>query len=214
MDDYQNIISIIALTFGASWASGINLYATILTLGLMNNSGYIILPEELQILSSPIVLVAAGVMYFFEFFADKIPGIDNMWDSVHSFIRIPFGAYLAYGAVADQQAAVAVAAAIIGGGISAVSHTAKSGTRLVANTSPEPFSNWFLSVGEDITVILGIWAAVKNPILFLILFVLFIIFMIWFLPKVWRGVKNIFLTLCRIVRKRKSSDMKNNNPTM
>lgn len=205
MEDYNNIIAVIALTFGASWASGINLYATILTLGIMNGSGYINLPEGLQILSEPIVLVAAGVMYFFEFFADKIPGVDNLWDSVHSFIRIPMGAYLAYGIVGDQGMAISLAAAIVGGGITTISHTAKSGTRIVANTSPEPFTNWFLSFGEDISVILGIWTAVKSPILFLVLFIIFIIFMIWFLPKVWKGVRNIFLTLCKIVRKKEST---------
>lgn len=204
MEDYQNIISIIALTFGASWASGINLYATILTLGLMNNGGYIDLPDQLDIVSDPTVLLAAGAMYFVEFFADKIPGVDNMWDGVHSFIRIPMGAFLAYGAAGDQSAAIAMAAAITGGGISAVSHTAKSGTRIVANTSPEPFSNWFLSISEDIAVIMGLWAAIQNPVLFIILFILFILLMIWLLPKVWRGVRNIFITLCKIVRKKES----------
>lgn len=204
MEQYYDIISLIAVTFGVGWASGINLYATILTLGLMNNGGYIVLPEQLDIISDPIILIAAAIMYFIEFFADKIPGLDTAWDSIHSFIRIPMGAALAYGATGDQQTAIEVAALILGGGTAAVSHTAKSGTRVLVNTSPEPFSNWFLSITEDIAVILGLWAALKNPILFLVLFILFIILMIWLLPKVFRGIKNIFKALAGIFYKKEN----------
>ncbi len=211
MDQYTDIIAIISLVFGASWASGINLYATILTLGIMQATGYVDLPEQLDILSNPIVLVAAGLMYGLEFFADKIPGVDSMWDSVHTFIRIPMGAYMAYGVAGDQNLAIGIAAAIIGGGISTATHATKSGTRLVVNTSPEPFSNWFLSLSEDVAVILGLWAAVQNPILFLVLFVIFIAILIWLLPKVWRGVKNVFITLCKIVRKKESVKLTQND---
>jgi len=205
MEQYTEIISLIALVFGASWASGINLYATILTLGLMNNTGYIDLPEQLTLISDPIVLLAAGGMFVAEFIIDKVPGADNAWDSIHSFIRIPFGAYMAFGVAGEQGVALATAAAIVGGGLTAATHATKSGTRILANTSPEPFSNWFLSISEDIAVFLGLWAAVSNPVFFLVLFVVFICLMIWILPKVFRGVSKIFSSLFRI-------GFKNNEP--
>ena len=206
MEEYQNIIAMISLTFGVGWASGINLYATMLVLGLMNQTGYIVLPEQLQILSHPMVLFASGAMYMVEFFIDKIPGVDSAWDTLHYFIRIPFGALLAYGATGDQQTALELAAVIVGGGTAALSQTAKSGTRILVNTSPEPFSNWFLSVSEDVAVIIGLWAALKNPILFLVLFVCFIIFLIWLMPKIFRGIKSLLKGIMGIFIKPKSTE--------
>ena len=156
MEALEQISTTLALTMGLAWASGINLYATLLTLGFLANSGNIVLPPDLQIVANPMVMGAAGIMYFIEFFADKVPGVDTGWDAIHTFIRIPAGAMLAAGAIGDLNPAVEIAAAIMGGSLAAASHATKAGTRVLINTSPEPLSNWFTSVGEDIAVIGGV----------------------------------------------------------
>lgn len=198
MEQYSQIIHAIALTLGASWASGINLYAAIVTLGLLANTGNAVLPPDLQILADPRVIGAAGFMYIVEFFADKVPGVDTGWDTVHTFIRIPAGALLAYGATAEIDPALAVAAAIIGGTISAGAHAAKAGSRVLINTSPEPFTNWFASLGEDVAVIAGMWTALYHPTVFLVFLAVFIAFVIWLLPKIWRGIKKVFGFIARL----------------
>jgi len=192
-------IDIIAMTLGVAWASGINLYAAILVLGIMANGGYTTLPESLAILQDPLVLFAAGVMYCVEFFADKVPGVDTGWDTIHTFIRIPAGAMLAVGAAQGLEInqAAELAAALLGGSLAATSHLAKSGTRVVLNTSPEPVTNWTASVTEDIAVIGGLWTALNYPVAFIIFIVIFIAMVIWLLPKLWRAIKNIFATLKR-----------------
>ena len=194
MESYNEIIGIIALTMGASWASGINLYATILALGIASSTGTIELPENLQVLSNPLVIGAAGFMYFVEFFADKIPGVDTGWDSIHTFIRIPAGALLASGMIAPTEAGLAaeVAVGILGGGLSAITHATKSGSRVLINTSPEPFTNWSASILEDVAVFTGLWAALHHPYCFVASIILFILLLIWLLPKLWRGIKKVF----------------------
>lgn len=189
MEQLDQIATLIALTMGVGWASGINLYATLATLGIMGLTGNMVLPEELDLLANPFVIGAAGLMYMVEFTADKIPGVDSVWDSIHTFIRIPAGAVLAAGMVGDTSAGMELAAAIVGGGMATTTHVTKTGGRLLINTSPEPVSNWITSITEDIVVILGIWTAVQNPWLFLALLVLFILLLIWLLPKIWRGLK-------------------------
>lgn len=198
MEQLDQIVSVLALTMGAAWASGINLYAALFMLGLMGATGNMDLPPSLEVLQNPLVMMAAGAMYVAEFFADKIPGVDSGWDSIHTFIRIPAGAMLAAGAVGDVDPAVAVAAGILGGGLSAVTHAAKAGTRVLVNTSPEPFSNWAISIGEDVAVIAGLWTALNHPLLFLIALALFITVVIWLLPKLWRGIKGLFRRIGRL----------------
>ncbi|WP_299204785.1 DUF4126 domain-containing protein [uncultured Amphritea sp.] len=195
MDQLEQVTALIALTMGVGWASGINLYATILMLGLMANMGNLQLPAGLEIVADPMVLMAAGFMYCVEFFADKIPGVDTGWDTLHTFIRIPAGAALAAGAVGDMNEAVILAAALVGGSLSATSHALKAGGRVMINTSPEPVSNWAASVTEDLAVFGGLWAALNYPIAFLIGLVLFIALVVWLLPKIWRGVKKVFAFL-------------------
>lgn len=192
MEALNQISATLALTMGVAWASGINLYATLLTLGFLANTGNIVLPPDLQIVADPLVMVAAGVMYFIEFFADKVPGVDTGWDTIHTFIRIPAGAMLAAGAIGHLNPGIELAAAIMGGSMAAASHATKAGTRVLINTSPEPFSNWFASVGEDIAVIGGVWASLHHPVLFLIALVFFIALMVWLLPRIWGGVKKVF----------------------
>ncbi|NVK42633.1 MAG: DUF4126 domain-containing protein [Oceanospirillaceae bacterium] len=198
MDQLDQISQMIALSMGLAWASGINLYATLLMLGVLSNMGHITLPPGLEVVGDPLVIMAAGFMYCVEFFADKVPGVDTGWDTLHTFIRIPAGAALAAGAVGDISAPVGLAAAIVGGTIAAGTHATKAGSRVLINTSPEPFSNWVASIGEDVVVIAGLWTALYNPWLFLAGLVVFILLMIWLLPKVWRGVKRVFRFLARL----------------
>lgn len=211
MDQLEQITALIALTMGVGWASGINLYATILMLGLMANMGHLQLPAGLDIVADPMVLMAAGFMYCVEFFADKIPGVDTGWDALHTFIRIPAGAALAAGAVGDMNEAVIVAAALVGGSLSATSHALKAGGRVMINTSPEPVTNWTASVAEDLAVFGGLWAALNHPVAFLIALVLFIALVIWLLPKIWRGVKKVFAFLVRLFGGRDDSAQINEN---
>ncbi len=187
----------IALTMGVAWASGINLYAAVLMLGYMGMTGNIDLPPGLEVLTDPMVMGAAGVMYCVEFFTDKIPGVDTGWDGISTFIRIPAGAILAAGAIGDVSQPAQLAAAIAGGTLATGSHATKAGSRVLINSSPEPFSNWLASVGEDVAVIMGLWTALYHPVLFIVLLILFILLMIWLLPKIWRGIKKVFGFLAR-----------------
>lgn len=188
-------VETIALTMGVAWASGINLYAAILTLGLLGATGNIDLPPDLEILANPLVIGAAGLMFAIEFFADKVPGVDSGWDTLQTFIRIPAGAILAAGAVGDVSAGAELAAAIAGGSLAGATHFTKAGTRLAINTSPEPVSNWTASILEDVAVIAGLWAALNHPIVFLVLIGLFILLMIWLLPRIFRAVRAVYRKL-------------------
>ena len=198
MDQLEQITALIALTMGVGWASGINLYATVLMLGVLSNMGHMELPPGLEVVADPLVLMAAGFMYCVEFFADKIPGVDTGWDTLHTFIRIPAGAALAAGAVGDMNEAVIVAAALVGGSLAASSHALKAGSRVMINTSPEPVTNWTASFTEDIAVLAGLWAALNHPAWFLGALLLFIVLLIWILPKIWRGVKKVFRFLANM----------------
>ncbi len=201
MEEYNQIIQLIALSMGVAWASGINLYAAILTLGIAGATGNIELPPGLQVLSDPMVIGAAGLMYGVEFFADKIPGVDTGWDMIHTFVRVPAGVLLAAGSVGDLSSAAGITAGILGGGMALTTHSAKAGTRALINTSPEPFSNWTASILEDIAVFSGLWMALNQPLLFIILLIVFILLMVWLLPKLWRGIKTVFTALKRFFTK-------------
>ncbi|MBN1957841.1 MAG: DUF4126 domain-containing protein [Desulfuromonadales bacterium] len=198
MEQLDQIAAIVALTMGVAWASGINLYAAILMLGLLGSTGNMVLPPDLQILMNPLVIFAAGAMYLVEFVADKVPGVDNSWDALHTFIRIPAGAALAAGAVGEVDPAVSLAVAIVGGGLAAGVHATKSGSRVLINASPEPFSNWMASISEDVLVVAGLWTALHHPWVFIVLLIGFILLMIWLLPKIWRGIKWVFRSLGRL----------------
>jgi len=201
MDALDQISTTLALSMGLAWASGINLYATLFTLGYLANTGNISLPPDLQIVANPMVMGAAGLMYCIEFFADKTPGVDTGWDAIHTFVRIPAGAMLAAGAIGDLNPAVELTAAVLGGSLAAGSHATKAGSRVLINTSPEPFSNWIASVSEDAIVITGVWASINHPILFLIALAGFVLLMIWLLPRIWVGVKKIFGFIINLFRK-------------
>jgi hypothetical protein len=181
-------LSQLALAGGLAWASGIRLYATILIVGLLGRYGYLDLPESLELVQHTWVLAAAGVMAVGEFLADKIQAFDSLWDALHTFIRIPAGAFLAWGAMGDATPAAQLAAAIVGGMITSGTHFAKSGSRAAINASPEPFSNWTASAGEDGLVLGGLWIAIAHPAVFLVLLALFLLLVAWLLPKLLRFI--------------------------
>jgi len=180
---------------GTAWTSGLNLYATIATLGLAGSAGMIQLPPDLQILTDPLVIGVACVMYFIEFFADKVPYVDNGWDVLHTFIRIPAGALLAARAVGSVNPAVELAALLAGGTVALAAHGTKATVRLAVNVSPEPFSNWVASVGEDLTVLGGIWLIFHHPALMLALVIGFTALSAWLIPKLYRLARRGFQAL-------------------
>jgi hypothetical protein len=190
-------LSQLALAGGLAWASGIRLYVTILVVGLLGRYGYLDLPDSLALVQHTWVLSAAAVMALGEFLADKIPAFDSLWDALHTFIRIPAGAFLAWGAMSDATPAAQLAAAIIGGMITSGTHLAKSGSRAAINASPEPFSNWAASASEDGLVLGGLWVAIAHPQVFLVLLVMFLLLLAWLLPKLLRFAARIFRRLRR-----------------
>ena len=190
-----SVLQSVALASLLAWASGVRLYLAIFAVGLAGHMGYIDLPAGLKVLEHAWVIGAAGFLLVMEFLADKVPGIDSVWDAVHTFIRIPAGALLAAGATGDTVNAFTVAAGLLGGTITAGTHFTKAGSRAVINTSPEPFSNWAASFTEDALVLGAIWFAFAYPVAFLLLLVLFILVMIWIVPKLWRAVRSIFRSM-------------------
>jgi len=190
--DLARYLPDIAIAAALAWGSGLRAYAVLFAVGLAGALGWIELPEHLQLLQHPLVLGASGLMTAVEFFADKIPWLDSIWDTVHSFIRIPAGAALAAAVFGDSGAAVALAAAILGGTLAAGVHFTKAGTRAALNVSPEPFSNWTASLAEDAMVPLGLWLAFVHPIVFFALLILFIIGALLLLRLIWRGLRRLF----------------------
>jgi hypothetical protein len=179
-------LQLVALAAAIGWASGLRLYAVLFIVGGLGYLHWIELPSGLSVLAHPLVLAASGFMCFVEFFADKVPGVDTAWDLVQTFIRIPAGAALAASVFGDSSAATMIAAAIVGGTLAASSHLAKSGSRAVINTSPEPFSNWAASFSEELLVGTVLWLAFAHPVIALVVLAVLIGFTIWLIPKVWR----------------------------
>jgi len=193
--DHVDTWQLVALASALGWASGVRLYAVLLVVGALGFFDVVALPGGLKVLAHPFVLAASGFMTFVEFFADKIPGVDSLWDVVHTVIRIPAGAALAGAVFGDMGSAATIAAAILGGGLAAGSHLAKAGSRAAINTSPEPFSNWTASLAEDFGVGVLLWLAFAHPLAALALVVLMIVLAAWLVPKVWRGVRRVLARL-------------------
>jgi len=160
----MNPIETLGLALGAGFSSGLNLYATVATLGLLERFGVIHLPQSLHVLSHPVILVVAVVLYLAEFLADKIPYVDTVWDAIHTFIRPPAAALLAYGAAGAAPAEWRWAAALLAGSVALASHGTKASARAAVNTTPEPFSNWALSFGEDVLAVWLTWMATVHPV--------------------------------------------------
>jgi Domain of unknown function (DUF4126) len=191
MDWLLKHIPEIAMTAAMAWGAGLRLYLVVFAVGLLGYFGYVPLPENLKVLSHPGVMTAAGAMAFVEFFADKIPYLDSVWDAVHTFLRIPAGAALAAGMMGGNGEAVSMVAAILGGTLAAGTHLGKAGTRAVVNTSPEPFSNIGASLAEEGMLLGGLGLAVTSPWLFLALMVVFVILLVLLLGFFVRGIRKL-----------------------
>jgi hypothetical protein len=191
-------VQLVALAAALGWASGIRLYAVLFIVGGLGYLGWLPLPGGLTLLAHPYVLGASGVMFAVEFLADKIPGVDSFWDMVQTFVRIPAGAALAASVFGDAPAAWTLAAAILGGTLAAGSHLAKSGSRMAINTSPEPFSNWAASFGEDLAVGVVLWLAWEHPLVALGVLALLVLAMAWLIPRVWRFLRRMALRIRRL----------------
>jgi len=190
-------IAAIAVALGAGWASGLNAYAAVLVLGGAQKLGLVNLPHDLQVLASPWVLGTAAILFALNFFADKIPYVDSINDVLQTFVRVPAGALLAYGAAGGLSPEIAVIAGLLGGTLAAGTHVAKTGSRALINASPEPFSNVAASLGEDVSVIGGLALAIAHPIVFLCLLAVFVALLIWLLPRLLRLALVPFRRLAR-----------------
>jgi len=188
-------VQLVALAAALGWASGIRLYLVLFLVGIVDRMGWIAMPSGLHTLSHPLVLAASGFMLIVECFADKVPWIDSIWDTIHTFIRVPAGALLAasaFGALDHHGGGVGtLVAAILGGSLAAGAHLTKSSTRALANTSPEPFSNIGLSLGEDLLVPSGLALALLHPLVFVALLIVSIGIAAWVVPKIWRFLRRL-----------------------
>jgi hypothetical protein len=179
-------LSAIAIALGTGWASGLNAYAVVLVLGIAQTLHFIVLPHDLQVLGSPWVIAVAALLFALNFLADKVPYIDSVNDALHTFVRIPAGALLAFGAGDQLGPQAAAILALLGGVLAAGSHIAKTGSRALINTSPEPFSNIAASLAADSLVIGGLILALTHPFTFLCLLILFVAGLAWLLPRLFR----------------------------
>ena len=196
----MDFISTLAISLGASWVSGINLYATVATLGLLGRLTNLKLPGELEVVTNWWVIGVALFLFVVEFIADKIQVVDSVWDVIHTFIRIPAGAVLAATAFGDFDRRIQVIALLVGGGLALSSHGTKAATRAVINASPEPVSNIVVSLAEDVLVIVSVLLAVFLPILVFFVIAAGLVFSIWILPKVIRFFQSVGRRVRRLFR--------------
>jgi hypothetical protein len=187
----MNVIQVLGLALGAAWTSGINLYATVAVLGLLQHYKLAHLPGGLHVLDNWLIIGVAIFLYVVEFFADKIPYVDTVWDAVHTFIRVPAGAVLAAAATSDINPSVQVLALLLGGGLALSTHGTKATVRAGANLSPEPLTNWSLSLLEDVLAIGAVGLAVVSPVGILVVILIFLLLLIWILPKVLRRIRRM-----------------------
>jgi uncharacterized membrane protein len=187
-----NTLGTLGIAMGSAWLSGINLYAAVLTMGLLQHFKLAHLPGDLDGLAQWWVIILAGVLYLVEFVADKVPAVDSAWDAIHTFIRIPAGAILAASAFAHFDPSVRLAALLIGGGVALSSHGMKAATRVAVNTSPEPFSNIVVSLSEDFVAFASTLLMVFHPVVILVLVAIFVLIAIWLVPKIVRALRRLF----------------------
>lgn len=185
----MEILATLGRTLGFSLAAGVNLYATVAVLGLASRYQWVQLPEQFKVFDNPWVIGAAAVLYVIEFVADKIPWVDSMWDSVHTIIRPVGGALIAVAALGDASPTITGLIALLGGATAAGSHMTKAGTRVAVNTSPEPFTNWFVSLAEDAFVIGLSLFTLKFPLLALFVSLAIVVMIVWIARKIWRWLK-------------------------
>lgn len=188
----MNTIQILGLAFGTAWTSGINLYATVAALGLLQHYKLAQLPGGLHVLDNWLIIGVALFLYAVEFFADKIPYVDTIWDAVHTFIRVPAGAIIAATATSDINPSVQIIALLLGGGLALSTHGTKATLRAGANLSPEPVTNWTFSVLEDVVAVGAVALAAFSPVAALAVIFVFLLILVWILPKVWRRIRRMF----------------------
>jgi hypothetical protein len=176
----------LGFALGTSFASGLNLYATVAAAGLMQRTGLVQLPDSLQVLSHPIVLGVAVTLFLVEFIADKIPYVDSAWDALHTFIRPPAAAVLSYSAFGNVPEEYKIGAALLAGSVALTSHGAKASARAAANTSPEPVSNWALSLLEDGLAVFLVWVAAEHPLITAGIVLVLVIISVLLIRKLWR----------------------------
>jgi hypothetical protein len=191
----MDFISTLAVSLGASWVSGINLYATVATLGLLSRFANLKLPGELDVLTSWWVIGVALFMFVVEFVADKVPMVDSVWDVIHTFIRIPAGAVLAATAFGEFDRSIQVIAFLAGGSLALSSHGTKASLRALVNTSPEPVSNIVVSLAEDVLVIVSILLALLLPVVVFFVIGAGVAVSIWILPRVVRFFRRVYFTV-------------------
>ena len=188
----MDVLSTLGRTLGFSFAAGINLYATIAILGLAERYGWVALPPQYRVFDNDVIIVAAIVLYIVEFFADKIPWVDTLWDGIHTIIRPVGGAAIAVATLGDASPGMQTLVGLLGGAVATSTHLSKAGTRAVANASPEPFTNWILSFGEDVFVV-GLGAlALKYPAAAAVVVIACLALMVMFAAWITRAVRNRF----------------------
>src|SRR5436190_6150045 len=188
----MDFISTLAVSMGGAWVSGINLYAAVATLGLLGRFAHLKLPGELDVLTSWWVIGVALFLFVIEFIADKIQVVDSVWAVIHTFIRIPAGAILAATAFGDFDRSVQVIALLVGGSLALSSHGTKAATRALINTSPEPVSNFVVSLAEDVLAIGSILLAVFLPVVVFFVIGAGVVISIWILPRVLKFFRNVY----------------------
>ena len=186
---------LLALALASAVASGLNAYASVAMIGLLQRYAVIHLPPPMNALSQDWVVAVAAALFVIEFFADKIPYFDNFWDAIHTFIRVPVGAGLAAGFFADQTAPWQALMAVVGGALALQSHGTKASARLAVNTSPEPFSNWALSLAEDTLVVLLLWMAASHPYLTLAILAALVVIFILLVRVILGGLRRLLARL-------------------
>jgi hypothetical protein len=191
----MNLISTIAISMGASWVAGINLYATVATLGLLGRFAHLKLPGELDVVTNWWVIGVALFLFVIEFVADKVQLVDSVWDIVHTFIRIPAGAVLAATAFGDFDKSVQVIAFLLGGGLALSSHGTKAAARALINTSPEPVSNIVVSLAEDVLAVTTVVLSVFLPVVVFLIVAAGLIFSFWLLPRIVRFFRKVYLRI-------------------
>jgi Domain of unknown function (DUF4126) len=191
----MNPLEALGLALGAGFASGLNLYATVATLGLLERFGVIHLPDSLEVVGHPIVLGIAVALYLVEFFADKVPYLDTIWDAAHTFVRPPAAAIIAYGAAAGISPDWRWAAALLAGGVALTAHGTKASTRAAVNTVPEPVSNWALSLGEDLLAVWLAWFTSIHPVAAIVIVVALLLLCAFLLYYLFRFVRSTLAKL-------------------
>jgi hypothetical protein len=188
----MNPLETLALALGTGFSSGLNLYATVATLGLLQRFGIVHLPQPMQVVAHPWVIGIAVALYLVEFFADKIPYLDTLWDTIHTFIRPPAAALLAYAAAGGAASEWRWGAALLAGGVALTTHGTKASARAAINTSPEPFSNWALSFGEDLLAVWLSWLASAHPIATIVLVAVLVALCAFLLFHLFRFARKAF----------------------